>query len=431
MLKPGEILNRRYQITQKIGDGASAQVFTAQDISLNRVVAVKVLDTDFSDAPNAFKRFQIEARAIAALDHPNIIAIYDFGLLEEDQSAFLVIPYVQNGPLSKFLAHNKVSLEMAANYVEQIAAALDYAHSQGIVHRDVKPSNILLRSDNRVILSDFGFAKITDDAGRLTQTQALGTIEYSAPEQIYGMVNATSDQYALGVVLYQMLAGELPFTGSKQNILTGHAEQPPPPLKSKAQFAERELPSDVVVRLDRIIARVMAKNSSERYPNCAELTRAFRQAIQTTPRTGYNLGVGAGTDGLNNVAAAFQAPPMPVNAKPKLHLRQPARLTVVTQPDQGIQKSFDLNLPQLKLGRNPENELYLPLAIISRYHATLLCLETTGGYRIVDNKSLNGLIYRGQFIREKTLEDGDVIEIGRLGVSEYIVKLTYNAPILG
>ena len=139
-----------------------------------------------------------------------------------------------------------------------------------------------MRPNNQIVLTDFGFAKITDDAARVTHTQSLGTTEYIAPEQIFGLVSAASDQYSLGILLYQMIAGVLPFQGHQQAILMAHTEKSHPPLA--AQPAMRSVPSDVLARLDRIMVRVLAKSASQRYPNCGELSRAFRHAIQTNPR---------------------------------------------------------------------------------------------------------------------------------------------------
>lgn len=440
MLRPGEILNNRYQLGQKIGDGGSAQVFVAHDLMLGRTVAVKILDTDFSNERGSFKRFQIEARAIAALDHPNIIAVHDFGMLEAEQSAYLVMPYVSGGPLSTRLKVGRLSLDEAAIVLEQLASGLDYAHQQGIVHRDVKPSNVLMRPNNQIVLTDFGFAKITDDADRVTHTQSLGTIEYIAPEQIFGLVSAASDQYSLGILLYQMVAGVLPFQGHQQAILVGHTEKSHPTLA--LQPSMQNVPSDVVARLDRIMIRVLAKSASQRYPNCGELSRAFRQAIQTDPRieVAATLTVEATEPAVSRARlgsnplkiselemAAMEK--MATTQMPARTLIKPAQLVVTVTPDQTLNKVFDLNATILKLGRGQENELYLPLPTISRYHATLHRFEGSGGYRIVDNQSRNGLLFKGKFIKEKVLEDGDVIEIGKIGVSDYVVTLLYNAPI--
>lgn len=406
MANPGVILHERYRLDQKIGDGGFAQVYKATDLTLGRTVAVKIMDTDLTGEQGLFERFQREARAIAALDHPNIIAIHDFGLLHD--SAFLVMPYVAGGPLSNRLHTTRLSLEGVANYLEQLATALDYAHSHGIVHRDVKPANILLRPDNRIILTDFGFAKFVEDSKEGAFTQALGTVHYMSPEQIYGRVSAASDQYSLGVVLYQMVAGVLPFDGNSRDVLVAHVEQTPPLLSQ--QITTRHFSPSVLAQLDKVMARVLAKQENARYPNCTEFSLAYRMATQT---------------GLPYLAPPTIQPPL---ASPAAVTPQPAQITVRTEPDRGLKLSFDLKAPTLTIGRSSDNSIYIPLATISRQHAILQRLEPEGKYKIVDNKSRNGLLYKGKFILEKILENGDVIEIGKPGHSDYVVFLTYTAP---
>ncbi|HEX2911250.1 MAG TPA: serine/threonine-protein kinase, partial [Chloroflexia bacterium] len=276
MIHPGAVLNNRYRLDKKIGEGGFAVVFLGQDLVLGRTVAVKLMDASLAGDKELLGRFQLEARAVAALDHPNILTVHDFGLLPD--SAFLVMPYIGGGPLSARLRTERLSLEEIGRYLEQISSALDYAHRNGIVHRDVKPQNILLRNDGRAVLTDFGFAKLLVDANAEAQTRALGTVHYVAPEQIRGLVSAATDQYSLGILLYQMISNALPFNGTPQQILIGHVQQPPPSLASQPSM--QGYSPEMIQKLDQVLARALAKAASARYPSCMALYNAYMEAIQ-------------------------------------------------------------------------------------------------------------------------------------------------------
>ena len=447
MKNAGTILNNRYRLAQKVGEGGYAQVYRATDLMLGRDVAVKITDADLHDSQDSLRRFQIEARAIAALDHPNILPVYDFGLLSE--SAYLVMPFVPGGTLMSRLKQGQFSPQEACSYLEQIASALDYAHANQIIHRDVKPSNILLRKDGRPMLADFGFAKIMPDAQVEASTQALGTVQYVAPEQIHGRVSAFTDQYALGVVFYQLLSGVVPFSGPPQTIMMAHLTQFAPSLATQPGLDE--VNPTVVERLDQVVWRALAKVATDRFPSCLDFAQACWWAVQPNqkPSMPFPLPVPPAPWVATSVPAILAPPPAsPVAssneqgatemysglaARPAPVRPQPARLEIYTRPDQGLNLVFDLHDEVITLGRDSQMNLQVPLATVSRHQATLHRIATASGprYRIVDNHSRNGLSFQGKFINERLLADGDVIEIGRPGYGDYVVFLTYTAALAG
>ena len=276
-----------------LGSGGMGAVYLARQERPKRMVAVKVLAQQLTDDPQAWRvflaRFRREADATAALDSANIVPIYEFG--EQEGIAYLVMPYLSDGSLAQLLDRDgPMPLTRVVRYVEQIAAALDLAHRQGIVHRDVKPSNLLLHPDGRLMLGDFGIARPVDGpeliaagiggAGeggdpRLTQAGAtMGTPEYMAPEQARGQqVDAAADTYALGVVAYEMLAGDPPFTGDDINsVLALQVKAQPPSIRA----ARPELSP----RVDEVLAWALAKDPHERPRTAGAFARALREAAQ-------------------------------------------------------------------------------------------------------------------------------------------------------
>src|SRR5438874_1321287 len=222
----GQILGN-YQLLRLLGRGAFAEVYLAEHRYLEVPAAIKVLHVRLeSDIHEQFRR---EARTIAHLQHPHIIRVLDFGF--QDQTPYLVLEYIPNGTLrTRHPKGTHLPLEQIVQYVKQIAPALDYAHQQRVIHRDVKPENMLLSANNEVVLSDFGIAVVQRTMDSLkTQSQA-GTPIYMAPEQIQGKPCAASDQYALGVLVYEWLCGEPPFVGSLFEVFSQHLHVAPPGL---------------------------------------------------------------------------------------------------------------------------------------------------------------------------------------------------------
>ncbi len=262
-----------------IGIGGMSAVYLAEQDHPHRQVAVKVVhppQTMGAEAHAQFlARFRHEADAAAALDHANIVPIYEFG--EDSALAYLVMPYLANGSLADLLAHEGAfPIRYVVNYTEQIAAALDYSHAHGIVHRDVKPSNLLLHPDGRLLLADFGVARMakdsTGDATMRRPNIVWGTPEYMAPEQIMGeQITAATDIYELGIVAYALLTGQPPFVGeSTEDVLRQQLQVPPLPV--------RALCPDVPARVEEVVHWALAKQPSERPASAGTFARALKEA---------------------------------------------------------------------------------------------------------------------------------------------------------
>jgi eukaryotic-like serine/threonine-protein kinase len=262
-----------YKLIELIGSGAMATVFKAHQLTLDRWVALKILH--YKDK-EALLRFQREARAIALLRHQNILIVYEYG---EEGWPYIAMEYVEGGSLSAYLAKNSVDWSKAVHLLIPVAEALHYAHQQGIIHRDVKPSNILLSDQEWPLLADFGLVKISTGPDQpVTQSGAsMGTPAYIAPEQARGMaVDHRVDIYSLGVVLYEMVTGRLPFNYSNINkMLLAHISEPPPPPR----LFNPQSPAD----LERVILKAMRKLPAERYQNMDQMISVLKEVITSTP----------------------------------------------------------------------------------------------------------------------------------------------------
>jgi Protein kinase domain len=263
------------RIESVAGRGGMGVVYRAIDVDLERAVAVKVIAPAYADDAAFRRRFIAESRTAASLDHPNVIPIYRAG--EEDGVLFQVMRFVDGKDLRAVLADaGPLDPQRAVRILTQVAAALDVAHSSGLVHRDVKPANILLGSGDHVYLTDFGLSKRTGTDDTRT-AQLVGTVNYVAPEQIRGHeVDSRSDIYALGAVLFQMLTGRVPFPAdSDEAKMWAHLSEPPP----RASELRPELPRP----LDDAIARAMAKDPEHRFVVAGDLAAAAATALETPP----------------------------------------------------------------------------------------------------------------------------------------------------
>ncbi len=266
----------RYEIIRLLGRGGMALVFLAEDLALERQVAIKVLPPDMSHDTKLIPRFQQEAKTAAKLDHPNIIPIYR--VESEAGLDYFVMKYVAGRSLEQLLEEGPLSIDLARRVLRQAALALGHAHQRRIVHRDVKPANIMMEADGRVILTDFGISKAVQGASQLTGTGAIiGTPHYMAPEQAKGLeVDGRADQYALAIVGHQILTGKQPFDGSAHSILYKHVFEPPPPMLA----TRPDVPRDISAALER----ALSKDPEQRFPTMEDFAAAL-SGERSGPRT--------------------------------------------------------------------------------------------------------------------------------------------------
>ncbi len=276
-----------YELSERVGSGGMAEVYRAKQLSaFGREVAVKVIRRGFSEDPLFRQRFLREAQAIARLSHPHILPLIEFG--EERDILYLVMPYFSGGTLRSLIerVQGPLSLKDATEILEQLCDAVQYAHEQGIVHRDIKPQNVLIQRGKHLLLADFGIARDTSDE-RLTMTGAgVGTVEYMAPEQAMGKGDQRSDVYSLGVIFYQMLSGQVPFTGSTpMETLMKQATELPAPIRT----LNPALPAET----EKVLNKALEKDPRDRFQSPNELFQAAQQLLQPRPPSGANVGARA------------------------------------------------------------------------------------------------------------------------------------------
>jgi serine/threonine protein kinase len=267
-----------YRLEALLGQGGMARVYRGLDVRLKRWVAIKVIDARFQTNSKYVMRFEREAQAIAQLEHPHIVRLYRYG--EVKGLLYMAMQYIEGASLNHLLATYRAEEEFiepdeANRIVRQVSLALDYAHHKGVIHRDVKPSNIVLNKQGQAILADFGLALLVDVG---TRGEVFGTPRYMAPEQAMSSASTVpqSDLYALGVILYEMFTGQLPFNAEKPlDIAMLHLTEPPPP--------PREIRPELSPALEAVILKALAKEAQDRYPSGRALADALTQALQSAP----------------------------------------------------------------------------------------------------------------------------------------------------
>ncbi|HLI89249.1 MAG TPA: protein kinase [Ktedonobacteraceae bacterium] len=450
----------KFRIVERIGAGGMAMVFKAYQATLDRYVAIKVLPAHYARDPVFVKRFVQEAVSVAKLAHPNIVQIHDFGT--EENTTYIVMEYVDGGTLKDRL-RQPLPVPEAIDFIIQAAEGLDCAHRNGIVHRDVKPANMLLRKDGHLLLSDFGIAKILEGTTNLTRAgTGIGTPQYMSPEQGVGQaVDRRSDIYSLGIVLFHCLTGQVPFTADNPLTITvKHLHDPIPVEKLMAA----NVPQPVV----QVILKMTAKQPHERYQSADMLVDALTSALAASnlsiprpwraglplmppsdapsppspPPAMYGPQSGSLQPFAPNPAAAYAGAqpgvtltcfrcgaPNPStrlycttcgddlsnkrasadrylgpNGRPVL-----ARLTIQNGPMSG--RSYRFHQDVTTIGRTNGNDLVISGRTVSRRHARLSFVD--GRWFLEDLQSANGTLVNNMRIYDRVaLNDGDVINFG-------------------
>ncbi len=294
----------RYRLESPVGRGGMAEVWRAVDTKLGRTVALKVILANHASDRNFVDRFLREAKVVASLEHPHILPLYDVG--EEGRLPFLVMPYLEGGTLRDRMQGGPVPLAAAAAWIAQLGGALDAAHEAGVLHRDVKPANVLLGKGDRLFLADFGIARMLESGSGLTTTgMVVGTPLYMAPEQAQGHpASPATDRYALAVIAYELLSGRLPFEGeSPLSVMHQHVTAPAPALSTRI--------GGLPAGLDAVFATALAKDPAVRHRTCVE----FAKAVALFVPTGISGAASPGPS-LATAPTVLQTPRPPITTAP-------------------------------------------------------------------------------------------------------------------
>lgn len=307
-MEAGKKLGGRYKIVRHIGSGGMANVYLGHDLILDRPVAIKVLRFDFRNNKDALRRFQREALSATQLIHPNIVGVYDVD--EEDELQYIVMEFIDGTDLKKYIdIQGRVSPEKSIHIMHQVLSAVALAHKNRIIHRDIKPQNILIDNQDRIKITDFGIAVALSETS-ITQTNTLlGSVHYLSPEQARGsMATSKSDIYALGIVLYELLSGKVPFDGeSAVSVALKHFQEPMPFI--------RESHPEIPQSLENVILKATAKEPMDRYATCEEMM--------------------ADLDTCLNEERLHEAPFMPVSLLQETKVLTPLSAEVVAKADSG------------------------------------------------------------------------------------------------
>jgi len=302
-----EVINDRYRIEKSIGRGGMAHVFLARDVLLDRQVAIKVLFPEYATDPAFVERFRREAQAAANLNHPNIVSVYDWGQTRD--TYFMAMEYVPGITLSEHIkrSQGRITPKGAARIAAEVASALAYAHANNVVHRDIKPGNILIARNTAIKVVDFGIARAMDaphDSGLTQEGSVMGTATYFSPEQAKGeALDPRSDLYSLGVVLYEMVAGRPPFV-AESALATAYMQVNETPQRLK------ELVPDVPVAFEAIVSKCLTKNAEMRYENAEQLRDDLRRFLADLPVLAYEQARAMATRTAPADAATTVLPPV-------------------------------------------------------------------------------------------------------------------------
>ncbi len=414
----------QYEILEVIGQGGMGTVYKVLDTQSQVVMALKLMHSHLADKPDFQVRFLSECRASQALDHPNIVHIYDVALL--DGQLFMVMEYIDGGTLRRWLnahlsSNTFLDLREIVTIIRQVAQALHYAHTQGLIHRDVKPDNVLLRTrgpqsmapnEIRAVLTDFGLAKrVQGNASITTSGELLGTLAYMAPEQFRDQpVDGRADVYALGVMLYELVSGRQPFTSTNaMDIILMHTQGEPERVQ--------DLRPDTPPALVSVIHRAMVKDPEERYQSAGEVAReleALEKSIRpiTDSQNWRKVRPAVKDEGpvtVFDVLPSLDHPAIPVDL-----LSEGTDDIIIVTPSEGPSWSLPFEKPSIIVGRDPTCDLRLDDARVSRQHVRIDRLPD-GQIAVTDLGSLNGLFMGDDKIEKNTMRAWSAAQSVKVG----------------
>lgn len=423
-----------YRLEAMLGDGGMGTVYRAQDLNLERPVALKIMHPHYARRTEFRSRLRQEAKTLASLDHPSIVRVLDYG--EDDDVAYIAMEFIRGGSLRDHLQRLQkrqrfLPLEQALQIGYQIAEALHYAHQRGLIHRDVKPSNIILKrlaqpdepgeQPFRAVLTDFGLVKLLVGDSLTQSGTTLGTPAYMAPEQCEGLeLDGRTDIYSLGVVLYELLTNHLPFTfGSLAEAIASH-------MRGDMPRPIHEWRPEAPTIIDAIVERALAKDPQERFLNAAALAtdlRSAKFAMSDTPTQVLPVAERGRTSSRRERASTGEQPAAADES-------QEFRLIIATPGHDSTE--VPLTESTITLGRDPDNDILLPADGVSRYHARLQQLGP--GWSIVDLGGVNGTLVNDRRIQvgdATSLMVGDEVEIGpyRLTLSAVETSAPVETPV--
>src|SRR5947209_5991805 len=345
-----------YRLIRLLGKGGFAEVYLGEHVYLETQAAIKVLLTRL--ASQDMEPFRLEAKRVAHLEHPHIVRVLEFGV--DGSTPYLVMDYAPGGTVRK--RHPRgvaLPLPTILDYVKQVAEALQYAHDEHFIHRDIKPENLLVGRRQEILLSDFGIALLTQTSRSQSMQDVAGTASYMAPEQFQGKPCPASDQYSLGVVVYEWLSGDRPFHGSFTEIASQHLFVPPPPL--------HERKSDIPVAVEHVVMTALAKDPQQRFPSVQTFATAFEKACQETHLYTIEADTLPGT-----VKAVPSETPLSPTLLPATALAAPEPVTTATMTADLYNSATTAN--GIMFGFDAQHSHYNPYEkVLSRSNINTLC----------------------------------------------------------